>query len=677
MYSINSGNTKFTKDRKLFSFLSFGSRRKDPDLEYLFNDEGDIRTDDTYFKNILDHVPHLIYGRDAEGRYTVVNQAFVDFAGIAKSKILGNTDKELQIFLNTEQVRSADEAIFLTKQKKYIPLEPFTDRFGNLYWFQTLKTPILDEDGEVKEILIVSTDITKKVDVEQKLMKSEIRYRSIFKNNYSGIIVIDKDLEITNKNRAFGELLNSSAPNLMSNDLKSFLIERDRKDLLDLVNGLSTRNYESFDIDIQLLAEDGEVKDTICFVRGIYGEMGDFSEAVVTFQDVTAERLQQKQLEESEQRFRILVEHASEALLLLDFDTKMYVDANKSAQELFGYTKEEFKNLKLGELSPKLQDEDEKSAELSLEYMTRAVNGEPVVYEWQAKKKSGDLMYCEVRLVKMPYPGRTIIRTSLVDITERRLAEDLLNKEKSKLQESNTELVNLNFQLGNQTKQLQEFAYIASHNLRSPAGNISALLDFYKSDPSEENLEILLSKLDVVAKDLMDTINDLAEVVKIKNEVSKDHSEVNLAKLIDKCKESLSQTISNKKAVIEVELGEHEHIYAARSYIESILINLLSNALKYSDAERAPKVKISAQVLDDKFAVSVEDNGLGIDLERYGSKVFGLRKTFHRNKDSRGVGLFITKAQVEALGGEITVESEVNKGTKFTMYFPMSILKKK
>lgn len=677
MYSINSGNTKFTKDRKLFSFLSFGSRRKDPDLEYLFNDEGDIRTDDTYFKNILDHVPHLIYGRDAEGRYTVVNQAFVDFAGIAKSKILGNTDKELQIFLNTEQVRSADEAIFLTKQKKYIPLEPFTDRFGNLYWFQTLKTPILDEEGEVKEILIVSTDITKKVDVEQKLMKSEIRYRSIFKNNYSGIIVIDKDLEITNKNRAFGELLNSSAPNLMSNDLKSFLIERDRKDLLDLVNGLSTRNYESFDIDIQLLAEDGEVKDTICFVRGIYGEMGDFSEAVVTFQDVTAERLQQKQLEESEQRFRILVEHASEALLLLDFDTKMYVDANKSAQELFGYTKEEFKNLKLGELSPKLQDEDEKSAELSLEYMTRAVNGEPVVYEWQAKKKSGDLMYCEVRLVKMPYPGRTIIRTSLVDITERRLAEDLLNKEKSKLQESNTELVNLNFQLGNQTKQLQEFAYIASHNLRSPAGNISALLDFYKSDPSEENLEILLSKLDVVAKDLMDTINDLAEVVKIKNEVSKDHSEVNLAKLIDKCKESLSQTISNKKAVIEVELGEHEHIYAARSYIESILINLLSNALKYSDAERAPKVKISAQVLDDKFAVSVEDNGLGIDLERYGSKVFGLRKTFHRNKDSRGVGLFITKAQVEALGGEITVESEVNKGTKFTMYFPMSILKKK
>lgn len=80
--------------------------------------------------------------------------------------------------------------------------------------------------------------------------------------------------------------------------------------------------------------------------------------------------------------------------------------------------------------------------------------------------------------------------------------------------------------------------------------------------------------------------------------------------------------------------------------------------------------------MDEKFEICVEDNGLGIDLERYGSKVFGLRKTFHRNKDSRGVGLFITKAQVEALGGEISIQSEVDKGTKFTLLFPSSILKK-
>ncbi len=673
MYSINSKDKKESVITRIRRKLGLSRTHYDSKLREILNSPEAVQLKNTYYAKILDNVPNLVYGRDQKGIYTVVNQAFADFAGLTKNEIIGKSDLELNIFLNTDQILSTDESLFITGQRKYIPLEPFTDKFGNLFWFQTIKTPLKDEEGNVDEILIVSTDVTKKVEVEQRLAKSELRYRSIFKNNYSGIIVINKELGIINKNKAFDELINNKLSVLGGRDLKAYLNDRDRRDLLDLLNGLSTRNYEFFDIELELTTDDKQIKDTICFVRGLYDENNAFTEAVVTFQDVTNERAQQKKLESSELRFRTIVEHATEALLLLDYDSKQYIDANNSAVKLFGYSKEEFLSLKLGELSPTQQENGINSDAEALSYMKRALNGEAVVYEWKVKRKDGILLYCEVRLVKMPYPDRRIIRTSVIDITERKKAEEMLNLEKQKLQESNRELVNLNFKLGNQTEQLQEFAYIASHNLRSPAGNIRALLDFYNADPSEENKEILLEKLDVVATDLMDTINDLAEVVKIKNEISKETSAISLIKVIEKTKKSLSQKIEKLKAEVAYDFGEYETIYAAKTYIESIVLNLVSNALKYSSPDRPPRIQIIADKKDNKLRLAFRDNGLGIDLSRHGDKIFGLRKTFHRIEDSRGVGLFITKAQVEALGGEITVESTVDQGSVFTILLPLSI----
>ncbi|MFY0645038.1 MAG: PAS domain-containing sensor histidine kinase [Bacteroidia bacterium] len=629
---------------------------------------------ESYYANIINYIPHLIYGRDVDGRYTVVNRAFADFAGLEPHEIIGKTDIELEIFLNPEQVKDTDDVLFETKQKKFVPLEPFTDKFGNLYWFQTMKTPVFNQEKEVTEVLIVSTDVTNKVETEQKLTKSELRYRSIFESNYSGIIVVDKQLNILNKNKAFEGLVDGSHSS--GYDLKAYLSEADRRDLLDLLNGLSTRNYEFFDIDLRLKTEQDRLKSTICFVSGLYDTNNNFTEAVITFQDVTDIQIKKKELEESELRFRTVVEHATEALLLLDYDNKRYIEANPSAIELFGYSRAELLGLELGELSPKEQEEGVNSLQLSQEYMNRAVNGESVVYEWIVKRKDGELLYCEVRLVKMPYPDRTIVRTSVVDITVRKKAEELLNQEKQKLQDSNKELISLNYKLGNQTKQLQEFAYIASHNLRSPAGNIKALLDFYYSDRTEANLEILLEKLDVVADDLMETINDLADVVKIKNEISKDTSKILLNKVVEKTLESLSQKINSTNAKFNIDFGSNKVIYAAKSYIESIFLNLVSNALKYSDPERSPEISITAFQEGNQLHIRVKDNGLGIDLEKYGSKIFGLRKTFHRHTDSRGVGLFITKAQVEALGGEISVKSKVDEGTEFTISLPSEILNK-
>lgn len=308
--------------------------------------------------------------------------------------------------------------------------------------------------------------------------------------------------------------------------------------------------------------------------------------------------------------------------------------------------------------------------------MHKALEGENVIYEWTVLRKDNKLIPCEVRLVKLPYEGSNIVRTSVIDITDRKRAERMLNLEKQKLEQKNNELTELNSTLENQTKQLQEFAYISSHNLRSPAGNIRALLDFYRSDPSQQNLDVILEKLDIVSVDLLETINDLANVVKIKNEISQERVRISLHMLIEKAKDSLSEQIKSKQAEVKVNLNGIEAINASKTYMDSIALNLLSNALKYAKTDVPPVIDISAQEEDGYLKLRVKDNGLGIDLKKHGKKVFGLRKTFHRNKDSRGVGLFITKAQVEAMQGSIAIESEQNVGTTFTISLPSKIIQR-
>jgi PAS domain S-box-containing protein len=623
---------------------------------------------------IVHNLAQLVYVKDTVGKYCMVNQAFCDLTGYTMDQILGKNDLDLGLFLNSEQIMIADKEVVNSAQKKYIPLEPFTDRSGSLYWFKTSKTPIKDELGNVSQILIVSSDITKRIEVEQRLYASELRYKSIFENNYSGIILVNEHLDILYKNLAFNKLLNSAETALAKDDLKKYISEEDQYDLIDLMAGLVSRNYEYFDLALNMKVGSDEVVNTVCFVRGLYDDDSVFTEAVVTFQNISDDLRIRLALEESEKRFKVIVESAVEALMLLDYDAQKYIDVNKSAVELFGYSRKELLSLKLGELSPLLQSDGDYSTNAATDLMEKCISGENVVYEWTVKRKDNKLIPCEVRLVKLPFEGNRIVRVSAIDISERKRSERMLNLDKQKLEDKNEELISLNQALENQTNQLQEFAYISSHNLRSPAGNIRALLDFYHNDPNEENFKIVLEKLDVVSEDLLDTINDLADVVKIKNEISQDFRAINLAKLIEKANVSLSQEILDKKATIEVQLNGISFIKASKTYMDSIILNLLSNALKYSQKKVPPRIHISAAHDETCLILKVEDNGLGIDMELYGSKLFGLRKTFHKNKDSRGVGLFITKAQVEAMQGTIYADSEPGKGATFYIRLPKKMI---
>jgi len=106
-----------------------------------------------------------------------------------------------------------------------------------------------------------------------------------------------------------------------------------------------------------------------------------------------------------------------------------------------------------------------------------------------------------------------------------------------------------------------------------------------------------------------------------------------------------------------------------KTYLESIFLNLVTNAIKYRSPDRNPEIHIETEIVNDKIKLTIRDNGLGIDLVRHGHKLFGLNKTFHRHPDAKGVGLYLTKIQIETMGGSIYATSEVNKGTVFTIIF--------
>jgi PAS domain S-box-containing protein len=267
----------------------------------------------------------------------------------------------------------------------------------------------------------------------------------------------------------------------------------------------------------------------------------------------------------------------------------------------------------------------------------------------------GSLIDVEVVGIPLNIEGKTLIQSIFIDITERKLIQEKQRK--------------LNEHLFKQNKQLEEFAHIASHNLRAPIANIHSLLSIYETDDSPATSKFVIDQLMVSSQNLNETIDELTEVIKTSWELNKKKQKLSFSKTLEKVKQGISSEIVSKTASIKENFVELDEIEYPKVYLESILQNLLSNSLKYSGDKRKPKIEISTHLLNNDAVLVFKDNGLGIDLKKYSDKVFGLRKTFHQNDDARGVGLFITKAQIESMGGEIKVESVVDKGTIFTVNF--------
>ena len=248
------------------------------------------------------------------------------------------------------------------------------------------------------------------------------------------------------------------------------------------------------------------------------------------------------------------------------------------------------------------------------------------------------------------------------DVTKRKVAEQTI-------QVNTTERELLIAELTNSIKDLKLFTYITSHNLRGPLSNLTGLLSFIEADSlTKENSEIV-GMLKVSTVQLNKTINDLLKILIIKNNVNVDITKNNISGLLAEVCQALSLQMN------EIGCSLHQHLQVTdlwfnKVYLESILMNLVSNSIKYRSPDRPLSIDISTErTVNGDILMTVKDNGIGIDLKMHKDKIFGLYQRFHSNADSVGLGLFIVKSQINALGGSIAVESEVDKGTTFSILF--------
>jgi signal transduction histidine kinase len=219
-----------------------------------------------------------------------------------------------------------------------------------------------------------------------------------------------------------------------------------------------------------------------------------------------------------------------------------------------------------------------------------------------------------------------------------------------------------------QNESLLNFAHIVSHNLRSHATNLTMLTDFLLEDKiSVDERQNTLQMLKKAAGGLNETISHLNEVVQIKTEVEKQMTPLHLKGIVHKVAQDLEAVFSANKVSLQIEVPSSIHVLGVTAYVESAVLNLLTNGIKYRDPNKKGAIKVKADLHENEITLHVKDNGLGIDLEKHGAKLFGMYKTFHQHPESRGIGLFITRNQIESMGGKITLESEPGKGSIFSI----------
>lgn len=231
-------------------------------------------------------------------------------------------------------------------------------------------------------------------------------------------------------------------------------------------------------------------------------------------------------------------------------------------------------------------------------------------------------------------------------------------------------LENANIELNNRNNLLENFNHIISHNLKSHSGNIMMLLELFQNEKDEHIKKEILANLNDVGSSLEQTVNHLNQVLHIKSQ-NHDSSSYLLAKSIQYAINSLKNDIEKTQASIICDFPDNFEINGIEAYLDSICLNLISNAIKYKQPNSAPKIVISAIHKNNSTQVSFTDNGLGMDLKRVNGKIFGMYKTFHKNSNAEGVGLFMVKNQMNAMHGIIEVESQPNVGSKFTLSFNM------
>jgi len=217
---------------------------------------------------------------------------------------------------------------------------------------------------------------------------------------------------------------------------------------------------------------------------------------------------------------------------------------------------------------------------------------------------------------------------------------------------------------------LKKFTYTTSHDLRSPVNNLLglfSLLDLSKIE-DEQTLEYI-ELLNSSTKHMKNTLDKYVDAVSQEKKINIEVEVLNLEDTFKIVRNSINTLILKSNTRFEVDFSEAKEVKFSSFYLQSILLNLISNSIKYSNSKISPEISIKSLRVNNGIQLLFSDNGIGFDMEKVGGSIFGLHQSFHNNSDSKGIGLYLVQSHMESLGGKISVTSEVNIGTTFTLTF--------
>lgn len=336
------------------------------------------------------------------------------------------------------------------------------------------------------------------------------------------------------------------------------------------------------------------------------------------------------------------------AILNLEGD---WLKVNDSVCQLFGYTRRELFNMDINNIvfRDDLGVHENKHNEL--------IQGKIDKYRVKQRyfHKNGSIVWVLIYVSLVSYKeGKPHMIWQFTDITSYQKSQDKLNLMHKLVKDQN--------------ERLTAFADIITHNLRSHSGNLSMLAVFLEEDFSllNENENFVLLKKAI--ENLQDTMDHLTQVAKIKKVDESKIEDLNLYDYIEKAIYNIKAIAKNTNTTIKNNVDEEFCVKGIPAYLDSVILNFLTNAIKYRSDKRLPEIKLTASIQNDYVVLNIIDNGLGIDLDKYGDKLFQMYKTFHCKDDAIGIGLFITKNHIESMGGKVMVTSEVGKGSEFSIY---------
>lgn len=523
---------------------------------------------------------------------------------------------------------------------------------GSYKWLRS-KGVIIARDKTSIPTRIIGTHTA--ISVEPTRIISEDQYREIV--DYSEAIICTHDLDghILTMNPAVQKILGFLPDELIGKSIASVVVEEHRsafdKKYMEAIKERGTSEGV-----MKVNNNKGEVK-YLLYHNHLFNGMSGYPYIIGFAQDITNRIKTEEALKTSIDTFSNAFKYSAIGMALVSTEGK-WLEVNDAICAITGYSKQELIQLSFQDIT----HPDDLAADLNL--VKQMLSKEIDTYNLEKRyiTKSGNIVWAllTVSLVWNADDTPKFFISQIKDITERRQLTDELNRK-------NKELEAIKDSLLNKVSQLEEFSYIVAHNVRGPVKSIQMLGEVLQSADTQN---MAFNKTDATnlivdtTVSLLESLETLLSIAQIRMHKQIESEDCIISDTIETVCSQLHGVILEKRANIQqqIEIG---HIHFPKAYLENILYNLISNALKYSKSNIPPQITIASKIENDKTVLSIKDNGLGIDLEKYGDRVFKLNEYFHHGYDSKGIGLYLVKTQVESMGGTITVQSKVNEGSEF------------